>query len=263
MTALPEIKKHLQLRRELEQRRRAVQTMFDRLDNIDRALEDYMDDQPRRADCIWPRTVDLLDVDAVKNQLGRETLSTRSYAAMIPSFVATWREQRQAALLKLLPGIQPSRTNLFLSSLLATRSRAPQPSPLSLPQAIFWCTLCEELVSGPQAMQHTCCYDHAPDWEAIHTDATPWVDGAYSPLVMEGGDMLARACVVHARGLSPWDPAGLRGCSDIVRNIWSSMGLDATASDVAAKADGVRVACSACVIPGKVMVAMGWRRAVR
>ncbi|RPD67248.1 hypothetical protein L227DRAFT_605648 [Lentinus tigrinus ALCF2SS1-6] len=263
---LPELEKALQHRRVLEQRRCDVSMMLSRLRNLDESLEDYIDDQPSRDDGIWPRALDLFDLNAVRHLVELDHLifvPSVSYDHMIPHFVAAWREARQATLLALLPGVESRPAIPSTSSAIMTRSMAPQPSPLELPQAIFWCVHCQELVSGPQAMQHTCCYAFAHGWETINPDTVPYIDGAYSPLVMEGVDILARTCLVHARGLNPWSPAPLCGCSDIVKDIWAALGFDVTARDAPIEVvNEMRVACSACSVSGQVMVTMDWRGVV-
>ena len=221
---LSELTTALQHRRVLEQRRRHVGAVSARLRNLDSALETFIHNQPPRDDNIWPRALDLFDLDVVKHFVELDSLilvPIASYEHMIPRFEALWRKTRQETLLALLPGVGSRPSIPSTRSTVVTRAMATQPSPLSLLQAIFWCVRCEELVTGPQAMQHRCCYAFVHDWETINPHTAPYLDGAYSPLVMEGVNMLAKACMVNACGLQPWSAECLVPCLE--RLLWDTV----------------------------------------
>ena len=201
---LPELKVTLEQIRGFENSQRDVKSMLRRLRRLDRALEGYKQFEPPPDDDVWPRALDLIDLPeaAFYIQLPRSVaIPSGTYPDIVPELVMKWRKQREAALLARLHIAQhdscavPSTDTLTTSSPMVTRASSPS-SPLSTPSALFWCTLCRQLVSGLQAMLHHCCYGLVEDWKSIHPRCSPWLDGAYSRLVTEGIDMFERTSVV-------------------------------------------------------------------
>ncbi|KAI0755721.1 hypothetical protein C8Q74DRAFT_1373474 [Fomes fomentarius] len=252
----------LQERKTLDARHVLAEAMLFRLKRLDSVLKT---NRPV-ADDTWPAARDLTDISTVAHliQVHHEVYIPEStYMAIVTEQVLPWRAQRENALLALLPGLNVGELQVNSCGSRITRSKAPPLPPLSRKAALFWCVACDQLISGTTAMYHRCCYEYVDNWASVHPPCCrPWFDGVYSPLVLGNEDIFKKISIVQARGLGAWSAGPLHGCTDIIHAIWAGCGLDIGAQESCRKADDIRVACNLCCIQGKVVVAMGWRRAV-
>ncbi|KAI0744424.1 hypothetical protein C8Q76DRAFT_788962 [Earliella scabrosa] len=254
MEYLPELRRFLDSRRTLECRRSQVSAMSARLGMIDTTLDVRRKELALDQDILWPSAIDLVELPVVAHLVQLHDaviIPAISYSAMVDAYVHEWREARETALVTLLLGKPPS----------CPPSHA---SPLASPTALFWCTHCKQLVHGIVAMTHSCCYGFDPDWANLHQECSPWIDGAYSQLIADGGPLFRRTCIVYSQGVMPWSPLPLRPCGDLVRTVIEALGTDLSAFDTRdTKLDDIRLACCECSQMNRVMVVMGWRRAVQ